>query len=336
MNQGWVYRDQVDRWGWTLLAYYSQRYPHSSQAEWQERILNGQILLDGTPAAPDQPLKPGQQLTYHRPPWQEPEVPLEFDILFADADLLVIAKPSGLPVLPGGGFLEHTLLGQLARRYPNETVMPIHRLGRGTSGLVLVARSTQARRELSQQMRQRQIRKVYRALVGAADLPDLTELPDAFTVTQPIGKIPYPGLGDLYVAQPEGQFAQSDCRVLQRRTEATLLEVSILTGRPHQIRIHLASVGYPLLGDPLYRIGGLPLVSEAEPTTKLPVPGDCGYWLHAHQLEFQHPSRAEWMQFTCPPPAKLALEPSPSSPSLSERCGSCTISFTPICSRPTT
>lgn len=296
MNQGWIYRDQVNQSGLTLLDYYSQRYLHSSRAEWRERILSRQILLDGAAAEPDQPLKPGQQLAYHRPPWQEPDVPLKFDILFADADLLVIAKPSGLPVLPGGGFLEHTLLGQLARLYPTETPLPIHRLGRGTSGLMLLARSAQARSNLSQQMRQRQIRKVYRALVGAG------ELPERFTVQQPIGKIPYPGLGLLYAATPDGQFAQSDCRVLQRRTEATLLEVTILTGRPHQIRIHLAAVGYPLLGDPLYGAGGLPKRPDAEP---LAVPGDCGYWLHAYRLEFQHPCSAEMMQFISPPPAEL-------------------------------
>ncbi|MBW4466952.1 MAG: RluA family pseudouridine synthase [Pegethrix bostrychoides GSE-TBD4-15B] len=300
MNRGWIYRDQVAEVGLTLLDYYSQRYQHSSRAEWRERIVHGQILLEGGAAEPEQILQPGQQLAYHRPPWIEPDVPLEFETLYADADLLVIAKPSGLPVLPGGGFLEHTLLGQLARIYPTETPLPIHRLGRGTSGLLLLARSAQARSGLSQQMRQRQIHKVYRALVGAG-LPD--ELPDTFTVQQPIGKIPYPGLGQLYAATPDGQFAQSDCRVWQRRTNATLIEVTILTGRPHQIRIHLASVGYPLLGDPLYGAGGLPrLPTDAQ---QLAVPGDCGYWLHAHRLEFQHPCRAEIMQFICPPPAVL-------------------------------
>jgi 23S rRNA pseudouridine1911/1915/1917 synthase len=298
MNQGWTYRDRVAQSGLTLLDYYSQRYRHSSQAEWRERILSGQILLDGAPADPEQMLQLGQQLTYHRLPWQEPDAPLEFETLFADADLLVIAKPSGLPVLPGGGFLEHTLLGQLAQQHPTETPLPIHRLGRGTSGLMLLARSTQARAELSRQMRQRQICKVYRALVGVGDLPD------AFTVTQPIGKIPYPGLGYLYAATAEGQFAQSDCRVLQRRADSTLLEVSILTGRPHQIRIHLASVGYPLLGDPLYGIGGLPL---PQTQTKLPVPGDCGYLLHAYKLEFEHPSSAKLMQFSCSPPPQLSI-----------------------------
>ena len=294
MNQGWTYRDQVTQPGITVLDYYSQRYRHSSQAEWRARILSGQILLDDAPASPDQILLPGQQLAYHRPPWQEPDVPLEFETLFADADLLVIAKPSGLPVLPGGGFLEHTLLGQLALRYPTETPLPIHRLGRGTSGLMLLARSTQARAALSRQMRHRQIGKVYRALVG------VTDLPDAFTVTQPIGKVPIRGWAISMPATAEGQFAQSDCRVVQRQTEATLLDVSILTGRPHQIRIHLASVGYPLLGDPLYGVGGLPL---PQTQAKLPVPGDCGYLLHAYKLEFQHPVSAKLMQFSCPPPA---------------------------------
>jgi 23S rRNA pseudouridine1911/1915/1917 synthase len=308
-NQGWIYRDQVNHssQGLTLLAYYSQTYRHSSPEAWQERIASGQVLLDGQPTSPDTVLQRGQQLTYHRPPWTEPEVPLDFEVLFADSDLLLINKPSGLPVLPGGGFLQHTLLGQLQRRYPQDMPYPIHRLGRGTSGLMLLARSAEARADLSQQMRQHQIRKVYRGLVGA----DLKNMPDQFTVSQPIGKLPHPVLGYVYGATLDGQFAQSDCRVLQRRAApdpATLLEVAIKTGRPHQIRIHLAWFGYPLLGDPLYAEGGVPRPeSERETDAKLPVPGDCGYYLHAQTVAFRHPRSGESLEFNCPPPQILQI-----------------------------
>ncbi|HEY9638918.1 MAG TPA: RluA family pseudouridine synthase [Coleofasciculaceae cyanobacterium] len=308
LNQGWIYREQVNRAqaGLTLLAYYTQQYQHSSPTEWQERIACGQVLLDGKPTTSETRLQPGQWLTYHRPPWEEPDVPLSVEVLYEDADLLVVAKPAGLPVLPGGGFLEHTLLRQLQRQYPQETPVPIHRLGRGTSGLMLMARSPLARSSLSQQMREntaclhpeRQIRKVYLALVGSGDLPD------RFTLTDAIGKIPHPVLGYVYGATANGQFAQSDCHVLQRSPDATLLEVTILTGRPHQIRIHLATAGYPLLGDPLYGVGGELLAPSA--AGKLPVPGDCGYWLHAHQLSFRHPRTHQMISFSCPPPPKFA------------------------------
>ena len=141
MNQGWIYKDQVNpsEAGLTLLQYYTQRYRHSSRAEWQNRIRAGQICVDGTPVPCDTRLQPGHQLTYHRPPWKEPDVPLDFEVVYEDRDLLVVVKPVGLPVLPGGGFLEHTLLGQLQRHYPTDPPVPIHRLGRGTSGLVLLA-----------------------------------------------------------------------------------------------------------------------------------------------------------------------------------------------------
>jgi 23S rRNA pseudouridine1911/1915/1917 synthase len=296
MNQGWIYRDRVKAAdaGKTLLAYYTQQYPHSSEDEWRSRITTAQILLNGTAASPDTLLCPGQSLTYHRPPWHEPDVPLHFEVLHADADLLVIAKPSGLPVLPGGGFLQHTLLEQLKLQYPD--AVPIHRLGRGTSGLMLLARSPLAKSHLSQQMRQRQIRKVYRALVGKG-------FPDRLTLTQPIGKIPHPSLGYIYGATPDGASAHSECQVLQRHPDSTLLEVTILTGRPHQIRIHLAAAGYPLMGDPLYDVGGIP--RPIAPGEKLPVPGDCGYLLHAHQLVFIHPRTHQPLHLTCPPPALL-------------------------------
>jgi 23S rRNA pseudouridine1911/1915/1917 synthase len=295
-----MYREQVDRsaQGVTVLDYYTQRYRHSNRAEWQSRIRSRQILLDDAETTAETLLLAGQWLTYQRAPWQEPEVPLTFDVLHEDAALMVVAKPSELPVLPGGGFLEHTLLWQLQQRYPEETPIPIHRLGRGTSGLMVLARSPAARAHLSQQLRERQMQKVYRALVQG------NSMPDRFSITEPIGKQPHPALGYVYAAHPQGAFAQSDCAVLRRDAETALLEVTILTGRPHQIRIHLAAAGYPLVGDPLYAIGGLPRTCVPSASDKLPVPGDCGYHLHALHLSFMHPD-GQPMAFTASPPPPL-------------------------------
>ncbi|MBM0743099.1 RluA family pseudouridine synthase [Phormidium sp. CLA17] len=301
MNHGWIYREQIKRSdaGLTVLDYYTQRYRHSSRDEWHQRIAQGQVLLDEQPSMAETVLQPEQWLAYHRPPWEEPEVPLEFAVLYEDEDLLVIAKPSGLPVLPGGGFLEHTLLGQLHQQYPHDTPAPIHRLGRGTSGLMLLARSPLAKAHLSQQLRKRQIHKVYRALVGVG------EMPDQFTITQPIGKIPHPVLGYIYGAAPDGLSAHSQVQVLKRQSNSTLLEVTILTGRPHQIRIHLATAGFPLLGDPLYVVGGIPLLKSINGDEQFPVPGDCGYHLHAYHLRFIHPKTKDCIHITCPAPAEL-------------------------------
>ncbi|MGK7942910.1 MAG: RluA family pseudouridine synthase [Microcystaceae cyanobacterium] len=294
LNQGWIYQDQIQAKdvGLTILEYYTRTYGHSSQEDWLERILKGQIHLNGQTVSPDTQLKVGHKLTYHRPPWQEPDVPLSFEILYEDSHLLVINKPSGLPVLPGGNFLEHTLLWQLKQKFPNQKVVPIHRLGRGTSGLMLIGRSKLGRSHLTQQMREHKIKKVYHTLIGKSHLPD------SFIIEQPIGKIPYPSLGYLYAATPEGKFAYSECQVLDRTEQNTYLEVKILTGRPHQIRIHLAAIGYPLLGDPLYTIGGVPKINKQE---KLSVPGDCGYFLHAYQLSFVHPQTHQFMDFICSP-----------------------------------
>ncbi|MCY7321646.1 MAG: RluA family pseudouridine synthase [Phormidesmis sp. CAN_BIN36] len=303
MNNGWTYHERIDKSteGCTVLEYYTQRYQHSNRAEWQTRISTGEILLNESETIEHTILKRGDRLRYNRPPWQEPEVPLTFEVMVEDAEILVISKPSGLPVLPGGGFLEHTLLGQLQHRYPHETPVPIHRLGRGTSGLVLLARSRQARASLSQQMRSHQIQKIYRALANG------TSMPDRFRVTHSIGKIPHPTLGYIYAARADGLVAQSDCQVLRRDAETALLDVNILTGRPHQIRIHLAAAGYPLLGDPLYTIGGIPKTFTPSATGELPVPGDCGYYLHAMHLTFSHPTTHDLIQVTSLPPDVLNL-----------------------------
>jgi 23S rRNA pseudouridine1911/1915/1917 synthase len=313
MNQGWIYRDRVAMGdvGLTVLEFYTRRYAHSNQLEWKSRIEGGEVLLNGVVAQTETSLQAGQTLAYHRPPWQEPAVPLAFEVLYEDDDLLVVAKPSGLPVLPGGGFLNNTLLHQLRQRYPKETPVPIHRLGRGTSGLMLLARSPLAKSNLSQQMRKstagggllvrshRPIHKIYRALVSAG------EIPDRFSINQPIGKIAHEQLGYVFGAAADGQFARSDVRVLRRDPESTLVEVTIFTGRPHQIRIHLASAGFPLVGDPLYVVGGIPRPFSGDDETKQPVPGDCGYALHAYRLAFTHPRTQEPMQFSCPCPVHL-------------------------------
>lgn len=306
MNRGWIYYDRVNHAtaGLTLLMFYAQRYRHSTLQTWQDRILAGQIWVDGQPAPAETQLSRGQQLAYHRPPWQEPEVPLTFEVHYDDGEVVVVAKPAGLPVLPGGGFLEHTLWWQVQQRFSLNTPMPVHRLGRGTSGLVLMARSPQARAELSRQLRDHQIGKTYRALVGKV------EGADHFSIDHPIGKVSHPVLGYIYAATPQGRWAHSDCQVLDRQRDATILEVTILTGRPHQIRIHLAVAGYPLIGDPLYGVGGLPHpLPEATQThsLELPVPGDCGYHLHAYALAFSSPRSGEPLEIVCPPPPILAV-----------------------------
>lgn len=304
LNQGWTYCEQIKRSdaGQTVLSYYSQKYRHSSQSQWQARIIAGQILLNGKPATTTTILQSKDRLAYDRQPWIEPEVDLKFDILYQDQELLLVNKPSGLPVLPGGGFLEHTLLWQLKQHFPQDTPVPIHRLGRGTSGLILLARSQVAKSKLAQQMRDstlkpenKQVKKVYRALVSG------NSIPDCLSITQPIGKIPHPVLGYLYGATPQGKPAHSDYQVIERYPSCTLIEVNIFTGRPHQIRIHLASVGYPLLGDPLYIAGGS--FAEIHPEQQqIPVPGDCGYFLHAYRLAFIHPQTSRKMSFICPTP----------------------------------
>ncbi|EAM49318.1 RluA family pseudouridine synthase [Crocosphaera watsonii WH 8501] len=298
MNKGWIYREKIkqNHAGLTLIEYYTKHYHHSNYQQWLERIISGQVLVDEQTVDPQTVLKTGQRLSYHRPPWQEPEVPLSFEIIYEDDNLLIVNKPSGLPVLPGGGFLEHTLLWQLKKQYPQNEPIPIHRLGRGTSGLMLMGKSAIARSHLTQQMREQKISKVYQGLIGKNNLPD------KFSIDHPIGKIPDPVLGYIYGAKVDGKYAYSECRVLGRYVDKTLLEVTILTGRPHQIRIHLATIGYPLLGDPLYVVGGIPKTGFKEDNDTINVPGDCGYFLHAYQLSFVHPVTNQCLTFTCERP----------------------------------
>jgi len=292
MNAGFAYREQVGpvQAGRTVLAHLAGRHRHSTPATWRERLAAGEVTLDGRLAAEGDLLRPGQWLVWTRPPWEEPAVPLGFAVLHLDRHVLSVAKPRGLPSVPNGGFLTHTLLHRVRWRFPEAA--PLHRLGRGTSGLVLFARTPEARRTLAAHWREGRVEKTYRVLVTG--VPDRTD----FTVAEPIGPVPHPRLGRVHAVCASGRPALTHVRLLERRGNQALVEARIPTGRPHQIRIHLAAAGHPLVGDLLYGAGGLPLDEPA-------LPGEGGYWLHAHRLSFLHPASEDRLDLECTPPPIL-------------------------------
>ena len=267
------------------------RYAHSSASNWDARLSAGQVDLDGAVASGDEQLEPGQHLTWQRPPWDEPDVPLHFDVVFEDASVLAVSKPSGLPTMPAGGFLEHTLLALVHASYPE--AHPLHRLGRFTSGLVLFARTPAAASTLAKAWRDHEVVKDYRALVSGEPSWDTLEIAIG------IGPVPHPRLGTVFAAREDGKPALSTVTVIARRDETALCDVRIATGRPHQIRIHLAFSGHPLVGDPLYGVGGQPLADAPA------LPGDGGYLLHAHRLRCAHPDGNGVLDLEAPPPPLL-------------------------------
>ncbi|MCB2205159.1 RNA pseudouridine synthase [bacterium] len=298
-NSGYTYRDNISTAdaGLSALEYYLRHYHHSSEEEWRAHFHEGRIRRGEEILSEVSLLQAGDRISYSRPAWDEEDVPTVIPLLSEGDGWLVFAKPSGLPVLPGGGFLENTML-RLLRRSFGENLAPVHRLGRGTSGAMLFTNSDAAASMLSAAMRERRIEKTYLALV--VGLPEK----DSFTVDIAIGRVPHPTLHAVYAAMPGGKPSISHCRVLHRDAaqNVTLLEVRIPTGRPHQIRIHCAAAGFPLQGDPLYGIGGTPLVRE---DGSVAVPGDCGYHLHSWKLCFPSLSGEGMVTVEAPPPVVL-------------------------------
>lgn len=292
MNDGFEYRERigVKDAGHTVFAHLTLRYRHSSEAVWRERLAAGEVSHAGRLAVGNELLRPGECLVWRRPPWEEPPVPLSFAVLYRDEHLLAVAKPRGLPSIPNGGFLTHTLLHCVRRQLPEAA--PMHRLGRGTSGLVVFTLTTEARRLLSAAWREGRVEKLYRALVSGRPKCQ------SFSVEAKIGRVPHPRLGRVFAATPDGKPALTQVRCLATRGGNALVEARIPTGRPHQIRIHLAATGHPLVGDSLYVAGGVP---GHEPG----LPGDPGYWLHAHRLSFAHPISGARLDLECLPPPPL-------------------------------
>jgi 23S rRNA pseudouridine1911/1915/1917 synthase len=273
----------------------ANRHQHSAATVWLERIAAGELHRNGEPLVGDMQLASGDDICWQRPPWLEEAIPDQWDTIHDDGDLLVINKPSGLPVMPGGGFLEHTLTALLA----STGAKPVHRLGRFTSGLQVCARTAATRAALSKQFRpESRCLKIYQAW---AQRVEGLEPGQNLVVSSDVVERQHPLLGWIWGPEPSGKepmrkrlTAHSTVRLLERCSVGDRLEVTIRTGRPHQIRIHLAQLGSPLLGDPLYLLN-----REISETA---TPGDGGYGLHSWRL---NALTAAGLSFTAPLPKEF-------------------------------
>ena len=314
LNRGYAYSSIISGkdHGRTLLSHLASLYPHSTPEAWQQKLNNCEVTVDGVTATGSESVTSGQTLVWNRPPWIEPDSPQHFEVLFEDPHLLAVNKPGGLPTLPGGGFMENTLLRLVQKQTPNAN--PVHRLGRGTTGIVLFAKTAQAAAKLGADWNTPRIQKIYWALAqGIAQH-------DAYEILTPIGLVPHPRIGSVWAASPSGKPSKSSAKVISRAPSSTAsssaassstalsgtlgtttFEVRLNSGRPHQIRIHLASIGHPLVGDPLYGLSGQPLEN-------LPgLPGDGGYLLHAQFLNFHHPITGEQINLEAALPSGFSL-----------------------------
>jgi 23S rRNA pseudouridine1911/1915/1917 synthase len=261
----------------------------------QQLIDDGLVQVNGKPARASYLLRADDTIIVRRPHARPTELvaePIPLKIIYEDADLVVINKPAGMVVHPAPGHASGTLVNALLARYPDMEVggdlRPgiVHRLDQDTSGLIVVARNDRALQQLADQQRERAMNKVYLAIVeGRMQQP-------SGVVDAPVGRHPRDRLRMAVV--DGGREARTHYRLLEDLGAYSLLEVTLETGRTHQIRVHMRHINRPVIGDPLYG-----------PGEKRPRFGLTRQFLHAQRLGLRLPSDGSWREFVAPLPDDL-------------------------------
>lgn len=292
--------------GTRLDAFLASRVEGVSRTLLKRAIEEGDVLVSGRAAKPSHKLRAGERVEVEElpaPPAAEltPEdIPL--DIVYEDAEVVVVNKPAGMVVHPAAGVHSGTLANALAFHFKqlseSGSLRPgiVHRLDRDTSGLVVVAKTAQAHENLAEQFRARTVFKSYAALVHGVVKDDKGK------IEQPVARDPRNRTRMAVVRG--GRAALSFWKVRRRFGRMTLLDVEIKTGRTHQIRVHLAWMNHPVVGDEVYGMGRDKTV--ADPKARQAIAALGRQFLHAERLGFHHPSTGEWMGFNAPLPRELA------------------------------
>ncbi|HLJ14657.1 MAG TPA: RluA family pseudouridine synthase [Bryobacteraceae bacterium] len=284
--------------GKRLDRFLQDRLPQYSRSRIQEWIKAGRVLVDGAARKASYMLRGGESVSVapaHPPPLAAAPEDLPIDVLYEDADVVAIDKPAGLIVHAGAGAHSGTLVNRLVHRFGELStiggeVRPgiVHRLDKDTSGVLLVARTDAAHRSLAAQFAARTVEKTYLAVVHGV-IKD-----DSGRITAPIARDPVHRTR-MTVRLGTGRRALTQYRVLRRFQRFTFVEVRIGTGRTHQIRVHMASLGHPVAGDRLY---GAPSKVEGRPS-----PGR--FLLHAWRIRFESPSTGEPITVEAPIPEEF-------------------------------
>jgi 23S rRNA pseudouridine1911/1915/1917 synthase len=279
-----------------LDKYLTEVLPQFSRAYLQRLIREGHVLIDGQMAKASQKLTKSDRITVELPPSPGRPLaePIPLAVIYEDEDTLVINKPAGLTVHPAPGHPSHTLVNAILAHCPGlnmskELMRPgiVHRLDKDTSGLIVIAKNDFAREYLAAQFKSRTVTKRYLILVKGRLSPEQG------IIEAPIGRDPHRRRRMAVVES--GKQAVTQYQVQKYLDSYTLVEVSPLTGRTHQIRVHLSAIGYPVVGDPTYGIKSAHLDRQ---------------FVHAYRLGFRLPSANQYQEFTSPLPADLeqALE----------------------------
>jgi len=290
-----------------LDLFISSQLEGETRAAVQRLIEAGNVLVDGQPVRSSHKLKGGEQVTVEIPlpvaAEPQPEaIPLE--VLYEDHDLIVINKPAGMVVHPGAGNSSGTLVNALLAHCTDLSgiggeLRPgiVHRLDKGTSGVLVAAKNDRAHQALSAQFHVHSVKRIYQALVFGSPAEDSGKIEGI------IGRHPTERLRQSGKAR-NGKHAVTRWRAKERYNRITLMELRLETGRTHQIRVHLTEAGFPLLGDPLYPDGGR-VNNLADPRLKKMIISLGRQALHARTLGFIHPSTGEYLEFSTPLPEDL-------------------------------